>query len=381
MANQRGNFCVSTRIHYGLGSLDFLSKLKIKKALIVSDPFMVKSGMIEYVTDQLEKAGIDYEIFGDVIPDPNISVIVQGVNTAQRVSPEAIIAFGGGSAIDTAKGILYFCARIQCSDGKALKPTLIVIPTTSGTGSEVTDFAVITDERVKVKIPLIDKGLMPNHAILDASLVRSLPPAVTADTGLDVLTHAIEAYVSTLASDFTDALAEKAIRLVFEYLPKAYRDGHHDEARVKMHNASALAGMAFTHTSLGLNHSMAHALGGRFQVPHGRANGILLPYVIDYNSKEEKAAERYAKISKLLGLNFISPIYAAKELRNMARKLQEDLDMPSCFKETGIAEAEFLTSIESLAFMAMKDPCTNTNPRRPTQDDIENLFKKVYYGK
>ncbi len=380
MVNQRGNFCVSTRIHYGLGSLEFLSELDIKKALIVSDPFMVKSKMIENVTKQLEKGGIEYTIFSEVIPDPNVSVVVSGVAMAQNICPEAIIAFGGGSAIDTAKGIMYFYTCINGPGQGDLKPRLIVIPTTSGTGSEVTDFAVITDEKAKVKIPLIDKRLMPNHAILDASLVRSLPPAITADTGIDVLTHAIEAYVSTLASDFTDALAEKAIRLVFEYLPKSYQNGSDDEARVKMHNASALAGMAFTHTSLGINHSMAHALGGRFHIPHGRANGILLPYVIDYNSKEEKAAARYAKISELLGLNFISEIYAAKELINMVKKLKEDLDMPACLKETGISEVEFLASIEALAATAMKDPCTKTNPRVPTRDDIENLFKKAYYG-
>lgn len=381
MANQRGNFCVSTRIHYGLGSLDFLSRLKVKRALVVSDPFMVKTGMIDQVTAPLEKAGIDYTVFDEVIPDPDISVIVKGLNVAQNISPEAVIAFGGGSAIDTAKAIIYFCRRIRGCRGETLKPALVVIPTTSGSGSEVTDFAVVTDERAKVKIPLVDKILMPNHAILDAALVRSLPPTMTADTGLDVLTHAIEAYVSVKASDFTDALAEKAIRLVFEYLPRAYKDGNDDEARVKMHNASAMAGMAFTHTSLGINHSMAHALGGRFQLPHGRINGILMPFVIDFNSNDEKTAKRYAKISELMGLNYISPIYAARELKNMVKRLLAELNVPPGFIDAGISEVEFLSSIESLAFMAMKDPCTDTNPRTPIREDLEYLLKESFYGK
>lgn len=380
MVNWRGSFCVPTRIHYGLGSLEVLAQIGIKNALIISDPFLVKSGMIKNVTDQLDKANINYTIFSDVVPDPTVAVVVSGVAAAQKISPETIIAFGGGSAIDTAKGILYFYTYIKEEKNEESKPRLIVIPTTSGTGSEVTDFAVITDEKAKAKIPLRDKKLMPNHAILDANLVRSLPPAVTADTGIDVLTHAIEAYVSTLASDFTDALAEKAIRIVFDYLPKSYQNGSDDEARVRMHDASTLAGMAFTHTSLGINHSMAHALGGRFHIPHGRANGILLPYVIDYNSKEEKAAARYAEISRLLGLNYMSDIYAAKELRNMVIKLKENLEMPSCFKEIGIPEADFLASIEALAATAMKDTCTQTNPRVPTQEDLEKLFKKAYYG-
>lgn len=380
MVNWRGSFCVPTRIHYGLGSLEVLAQIGIKNALIVSDPFLVKSGMIKNVTDQLDKANINYTIFSDVVPDPTVAVVVSGVAAAQKISPETIIAFGGGSAIDTAKGILYFYTCINEEKNEESKPRLIVIPTTSGTGSEVTDFAVITDEKAKAKIPLRDKKLMPNHAILDANLVRSLPPAITADTGIDVLTHAIEAYVSTLASDFTDALAEKAIRIVFDYLPKSYQNGSDDEARVRMHDASTLAGMAFTHTSLGINHSMAHALGGRFHIPHGRANGILLPYVIDYNSKEEKAAARYAEISRLLGLNYMSDIYAAKELRNMVIKLKENLEMPSCFKEIGIPEADFLASIEALAATAMKDTCTQTNPRVPTQEDLEKLFKKAYYG-
>lgn len=380
MVNWRGSFCVPTRIHYGLGSLEVLTQIGIKNALIVSDPFLVKSGMIKNVTEQLDRANIKYTIFSDVVPDPTVAVVVSGVAAAQKIFPETIIAFGGGSAIDTAKGILYFYGRINEDGNKDSKLRLIVIPTTSGTGSEVTDFAVITDEKAKAKIPLRDKKLMPNHAILDANLVRSLPPTITADTGIDVLTHAVEAYVSTLASDFTDALAEKAIRIVFDYLPKSYQNGNDDEARVRMHDASTLAGMAFTHTSLGINHSMAHAIGGRFHIPHGRANGILLPYVIDYNSKEEKAAARYAEISRLLGLNYMSHIYAAKELRNMVIKLKENLEMPLCFKETGIPEADFLASIEALAATAMKDTCTQTNPRVPTQEELEKLFKKAYYG-
>lgn len=380
MGYKRGNFCVSTRIHYGIGSLEFLARLNSKNIQIIADPFMVKSGIIEQITSPIKKAKIDYTIFSDVIPDPTISVVIKGVKQALDISPDAIIALGGGSAIDTAKGILYFYTIIREKSGKNEKPTLIAIPTTSGTGSEVTDFCVITDEKARVKIPLIDKRLMPNHAILDVSLVRSVPPAITADTGLDVLTHAIEAYVSTEASDFTDALSEKAIRTVFEYLPRAFHNGGDDEARSNMHNASAMAGMAFTHTSLGINHSIAHALGGKFHVPHGRANGILLPYVIDYNSGKREVASRYAKISKLLGLNYASELYAAKELVSMIRLLLDDLAMPRGLKEMGISEREFMDNIKPLAQAAIKDPCTRTNPRIPTAEDLELILKKVYFG-
>ena len=308
----------------------------ISKIMIITDAGMVNLGyadiVVNHLNNRIDKVSI--EIFSDVEPDPSVETVFNGVKAMNRFKPDCIIALGGGSAIDAIENLCGYSMKhpeINFNDIKLKfvdirkriykfpklgnKAQLVAIPTTSGTGSEVTSFSVISDKTKNIKYPLADYELTPNVAIIDPQFVMSLPKSVTADTGLDVLTHAIEAYVSILASDYTDALAIKAIQLVFEYLPRAFKNGNNDKvAREKMHNASSIAGMAFTNAFLGINHSLAHKLGGEFHIPHGRANAILLPHVIKFNSetptklpsfpKYEKfiAHEKYAEISRSLGL-------------------------------------------------------------------------------
>lgn len=380
-------FGLKTRIYTGTGSLEKLREMKWNTAFVVTDPFMVKCGAVNKVTDELTAAGIKFEIFSDIVPDPPIETVVKGMQAMMAVNPDAVIAMGGGSAIDAAKAICSFNREInKTADSKVV---FVAIPTTSGTGSEVTSFSVITDREKNVKYPLVSEDLMPDIAILDAELVKTVPDFITADTGMDVLTHAIEAYVSTSASDFTDALAEKAIKLVFEYLPRAYANGNDEEAREKMHNASCIAGVAFTNASLGLNHGMAHILGGKFHVPHGRTNAILLPYVIEYNADLKDyssrnftlAAQRYAQIAKLLGLPASNVRLGVKSLVNAIKNLSKSFKLPSCIKETGVKEEDFKKELKSLAEAAIADRCTATNPRVPEAHEVEKLFERVYNGR
>ena len=278
------SFEIKTKIFFGEQALDRLKELPYKKILVISDPFVVKSGMIKLITAPIVEAGIEFDIFSDVVPDPPIEKISLGVKRLLEYRPEAIVAVGGGSAIDSSKAIREFAQRIDNYGHVAL----IAIPTTSGTGSEVTSFAVVSDRAAEKKIPLVSRELTPEETILDAELVRSVPPAVTADTGMDVFTHALEACVSTERNEFATALAEKAIEICGVFLLRAYLDGDDMHARQKMHVASCLAGLAFNSTSLGLNHGMAHQLGAMFHIPHGRANAMLLPHIIEFNSDINK---------------------------------------------------------------------------------------------
>ncbi|GAA0182837.1 1-propanol dehydrogenase PduQ [Clostridium sediminicola] len=382
-------FSVKTKIHFGSGALQYLSGLKCDKVLIVTDPFMMKAGFIEKVTEQLKKADINFEVFSDIVPDPPLEVIVEGIKALEKANPDIIIALGGGSAIDACKAIFYFEDMVKKKlnlkvRDKKLK--FIAIPTTSGTGSEVTAFSVVTDREKNVKYPLVDEALIPDEAILDASLVKSVPSSITVDTGMDVLTHAMEAFLSINASDCSDALSEKAIKLVFEYLPKAYKDGNDEEARERMHNASCIAGMAFTNASLGINHSMAHILGAKFHIPHGKANALLLPYIIEFNANIQNdfsrnytyAAHRYAKVAKLLGLSSTNVRVAVRNLINTIKMLNKNLGIPSRIREMGISQKEYEAEINNLSLAAYEDGCTATNPRKPTVDNLKELFRKIY---
>lgn len=373
------NFYIKTHIYFGEGSLDKLTEIKNKRIFIVTDPFMVSSGMINLITEKLQSNEVT--IFSDIVPDPPIPLVAKGIEAMEKANPEVIIALGGGSAIDAAKAMKDFAKQIiHINDVE-----FIAIPTTSGTGSEVTSFAVITDNEKGTKYPLVSDALLPDVAILDPDLIKSVPGKITADTGMDVITHALEAYVSTNANDFTDALAEKALVLAFKYLIPAYKDGKNMEAREKMHNASCLAGIAFNSASLGLNHGIAHVIGGKFHIPHGRTNSILLPYVIDFNAdingydtnEFSKAAKKYAYIAKLIGLSASNARMGVRSLINEIKKMQKEMDMPTNLKECGIAVEEVNKLKEDIAKLALEDACTSTNPKVPTTLDVVEILNKI----
>lgn len=408
-------FKVPQKIYFEFGSIQYLEKMPdISRAVIVTDPSMVKFGYVDKVLYHLRKRSqyVHCEIFSDVEPDPSIDTVMRGVEVLNNFKPDVIIALGGGSSMDCAKGMWLFYEQpevdFQAMSQKFLDirkrvykipdlgrlTKMVCIPTTSGTGSEVTNFAVITDKEKNIKYPLADYALTPDVAIIDPDFVMTVPKGITADTGLDVLTHAIEAYVSILASDYTDALAEKAIELVFEYLPRAYNDGSDAEAREKMHNASCIAGMAFANAFLGINHSLAHKLGGEFHISHGRSNAILLPWVIEYNGEKTPtkfvswpkysyymAPEKFQRISKMLNLPAETPEQGVKSLVKAVRDLMKQVNIPSTIKECGIEEKAFMNRIDYLSEKAFEDQCTTANPRLPLVSELRELYRKAYYGK
>ena len=373
------SFSVRTKIMEG-GGLETLAP-KLHKVFIVTDGFMASSGKVSYITEKLDRAGAEYRVFDQVKADPDIGTVTKGVDMIQEFHPDAVIAFGGGSPIDAAKAIVFFAAK-TCDMRECM---FIAVPTTSGTGSEVSKFAVITDPEKEVKYPLVEDSLLPDVAILDAELTVSVPPSVTADTGIDVFTHAVEALVSTAATDFSDAAAEKAIKLVRRHLMTAYHQPGDMAARQGMHNASCLAGVAFSNSGLGLNHGMAHALGARFHIPQGRANGILLPYVMSFNAGCSESltpvAKRYAKIARLLGLEATSVRQSALNLIRTARRYVEQLNIPSSIQAAGVDKAEFEAEAEAMAEAALADRCTATNPRPCSKEEILQVFHKAYIGR
>lgn len=406
---------IPEKIYFQPDSIQYLSKMpNISRAFIITDQSMVELGYIERVLYYLrEREGRNYvhsEIFAEVQPDPTVQTVNEGVETINSFKPDVIIALGGGSVIDAAKAIWLFYEhpdtdfedlRMKFMDIRKRvfkypplgnKAKLVAIPTTSGTGSEVTSFTVITDPKKETKYPLADYELTPDVAIIDPEFVQSLPADVTADTGMDVLTHAIEAYVSVMASDYTDGLAMKAIQLVFEYLPRAYKNGEDQTAREKMHNASCIAGMAFTNAFLGINHSLAHKLGGEFHIPHGRANAILLPHVIRYNASRPTkfnsfpkyehyiADEKYARIVKYLGFPCSNKEDSINCLIDKIIELIGKLDMPLSLKEFGIPEKSFMAVLDKLADKAFEDQCTTANPRMPLVSELKELYIKAYNG-
>ncbi len=407
-------FKVPEKIYFEAGSIQYLEKMPdISRAFIVTDESMVKLGYVDKILYHLRKRQqyVHSEIFSEVEPDPSFDTIKRGVAAIEQFKPDVIIAIGGGSAIDAAKGMWLFYENPDADvEGLKLKfmdirkrtykfpklgskAKMVAIPTTSGTGSEVTSFAVITDKKQNKKYPLADYELTPDVAIIDPDLVMTLPKKITADTGMDVLTHAIEAYVSNMASDYTDGLAEKAVELVFNNLVNAYNNGSDKVAREKMHNASCIAGMAFTNAFLGLNHSIAHKIGGEFHVPHGRANAILLPYVIKYNATKPTkfvsfpkyeyfiADEKYATIARKNGMKASTTEEGVESLINAIKELMVKLEMPKSFKEAGVDEKEFLAKVDALADKAFEDQCTNANPRVPLVTEIKQILLDAYYGK
>ncbi len=408
-------FRVPPKVYFKYGCLpvalrDLVGK---KRAFIITDKPLYDMGMLKEVTQVLEEINLEHQIFYDVQPDPNLSTIEMGLARVNSFQPDVIIAFGGGSPMDAAKVIWlmyehpevefegiamrFMDIRKRVYDLPALgnKAQMVAIPTTSGTGSEVTPFAVVTDDRTGIKYPLADYALTPNMAIVDPELVLNMPKSLTAFGGIDALTHALEAYVSVLATEFTNGLALEAIGLLMKYLPRAYQLGAKDpEAREKVHYAATIAGMAFANAFLGVCHSMAHKLGSTFHVPHGLANALMISHVIRYNSTDAPfkqaifpqyeyphAKEKYAEIAEYLHLGGTTPDEQVEKLIEAIDNLKVELDIPLTIKEALPGEErEFYEQIEALAEQAFDDQCTGSNPRYPLIRDLKELYTLAYRG-
>lgn len=372
-------FKLKTKIIANQGSLKELEKLKGKKAFIISDKVMAELGYLSQVIDCLRKAQIGTESFTGVYPDPDTKVIANGLKAFKKADPDILIAIGGGSAIDAAKGILYSASQFIDSEKK--RPYFVAIPSTSGTGSEVTDFSVITAEGDK--ICLVDEYIAPDLAILDSTCIKNVPNKVVIDTGIDVLVHATEAYVSSNATDFTDAMAEKTIQLLFEHLPLLHQDIQNSYSRDRVHNASCMAGIAFTNAGLGITHSLSHAVGARFHIAHGRCNALLLEAVIEYNaallgSADSRAAEKYAKLAKILGLPARTVREGVVSYIDAIKKLKRELGIETRFRELLADQQEYEASLDHMTKAAMIDRCTPSNPRVPSVKDLREIYEKVY---
>lgn len=369
-------FKISTEVCFGKDSLSALETIKAENAVIFTDAFLKKSGTADKIAGYMKNC-THISIYSDIKPDPPVELIANALDFLLKANADVVVALGGGSSIDAAKSTVLI-ARKQT--GKELP--LIAVPTTSGTGSEVTSFAVITDKEAGVKYPLVSDDLLPVKAILAGELVASVPPQITADTGFDVLTHALEAYISLQANDFSDALAEKSLEIAFEYLPEAYKHGDNELAREKMHSASCLAGMSFNAVSLGVNHGIAHSLGAHFHIPHGRANGMLLPYVMWYNAGldgkvDERTAAKLAKIAKLVGLPAFNSKAGAQNLVNKLKQMQRELGIPLTLKDAGVDKQSYESVKAHIIKSALNDACTATNPRKLEAHDIDVILSNI----
>ncbi|WP_434750432.1 bifunctional acetaldehyde-CoA/alcohol dehydrogenase [Paenibacillus amylolyticus] len=407
-------FKVPNKVYFEKGATQYLAKMPdITRVAIITDAVMVKLGYVEKVEHYLRQrqTPVAIEVFSEVEPDPSTTTVDRGKAMMERFQPDCIIALGGGSPMDAAKAMWLFYEypdtdfnnlkqkfmdirkRIYKYPKLGVKAKFVAIPTTSGTGSEVTSFAVITDkEHGNTKYPLADYELTPDVAIVDPEFVYSLPKTAVADTGMDVLTHAIEAYVSVMANDYTDGLAIKAIQLVFQYLEQSSLQGD-KLAREKMHNASTIAGMAFANAFLGINHSLAHKWGGQYHTAHGRTNAILLPHVIRYNAKKPTkfasfpkyshfvADERYAEIARILGLPARTTEEGVNSLIKAIRDLNKKLGIEESFQEIGFDAKDFESRVDYLADRAFEDQCTTANPKLPLVTELADVYRNAFYGK
>lgn len=388
-------FTLPRDIYYGKNALDELKHVKGKKAIVVvGGGSMKRAGFLDKVANNLKEAGLEVLLFENVEPDPSITTVMKGAQAMRDFQPDWIVAIGGGSPIDAAKAMWLFYEYPDTKFEDAVVPfslpTLrtkahfIAIPSTSGTATEVTAFSVITDYDKGIKYPLADFNLTPDIAIIDPAIAETMPPKLTAHTGMDALTHAVEAYVSTVATDFTNPLAMKAIDLIIENLEKSYKGDM--QAREKMHYAQCLAGMAFSNGLLGIVHSMAHKTGAVFKnghVVHGAANAMYLPYVIQYNAKNPATAKRYANIANVWGIKYSSNEDAVQKLCDKIQGLSTALNIPLALKDYEnhmVPEDEFLAKLSDIAKNAILDACTLSNPRQPNQEEMEKLLKCVYYG-
>ena len=375
-------FLLKPRIRFGQDALSVLAEVPAQNVLLVTDQAMVKFGLASRVTQILRQRGVAFQVWDDVVADPDIATVVRGMKQMDSHYPDLVIALGGGSVIDAAKAVIFALAQTRPDDSRK-RPCFVAIPTTSGTGSEVTSFSVVKAHAEK--LVLVDPSLLPDIAILDPTLVASVPPAITADTGMDVLCHALEAYVSRAASDFSDALAEKVVQQVFRYLPTCWRDGQDLLAREKMHNASCMAGMAFTNASLGITHSLAHALGGVFRVPHGRANALLMAEVVAWNADyqglcDTDAARKYARLAHLLDLPAHTTREGVASLLVAIVTLKDEMQMPGGIIDTGVDAADFDRRLPEMVGQALRDGCTPTNPRTPDAQLLTELYRQAWSG-
>lgn len=383
-------FTLPRDLYYGKGSLETLKTLKGKKAIVViGGGSMKRFGFLDKTVDYLQEAGMEVQLFENVEPDPSVDTVMRGAAAMRKFEPDWIISIGGGSPIDAAKAMWAFYEYPETTfedltipfnfPTLRTKAKFAAIPSTSGTATEVTAFSVITDYDKGIKYPLADYNITPDIAILDSSIAETMPKTLTAHTGMDALTHAIEAYVSTLHSPFTDPYALTAIKMVFENLESSY-NGNAD-AREQMHYAQCMAGMAFSNALLGIVHSMAHKTGAAFStghIPHGCANAIYLPYVIQYN--QPNAQTRYAEIARFVGLNASTDAKLTQILIDKINGMNKLLGIPATLQEFGINEAEFAQKITEIAANAVGDACTGSNPRSITPVQMQQLFKCIYYG-
>ncbi len=394
-------FTLPRDLYHGKGSLEELKNLTGKKAIIVvGGGSMKRFGFLQKAEDYLKAAGMEVKLFEGVEPDPSVETVMKGAEVMREFQPDWIVAMGGGSPIDAAKAMWVFYEYPETTFEEIITPfsfpTLrtkahfCAIPSTSGTATEVTAFSVITDYHKGIKYPLADFNITPDVAIVDPDLAETMPAKLTAHTGMDAMTHAIEAYVSTLHCDYTDPLALHAIEMIHNDLKKSY-DGDM-EARDRMHNAQCLAGMAFSNALLGIVHSMAHKTGAAYtggHIIHGAANAMYLPKVIQFNAKNPEAAERYAQIARFIGLEGVCTNCLVKALVKELREMNKALNIPLAIKNYGqggviadesiIDEKEFLEKLPEVAKNAIGDACTGSNPRIPTQEEMEKLLKACYY--
>ena len=385
-------FTLPRDIYHGKGCLEELKNLKGKKAfLVVGGGSMKRQGFLDKAVHYLKDGGMEVEVFEGVEPDPSVETVMRGAEAMRKFEPDWIVSMGGGSPIDAAKAMWAFYEYPETTFEDLITPfsfpelrqkaKFAAIPSTSGTATEVTAFSVITNYQTGVKYPLADFNITPDVAIVDPDLVMGLPVKQVAYTGMDALTHALEAYVSTLNGPFTDPLALQAIEMVLEYLPASYNGNTH--AREEMHYAQCLAGMAFSNALLGIVHSMAHKTGAAFStghIPHGCANAIYLPYVIRYNAKDTVAADRYAEIARRMGLEGRSRQALINSLCAKINEFNEKLNIPKTLKEFGINEDEFKEKVDRIAELAVGDACTGSNPREIDPANMAKLLTCTYYG-
>lgn len=383
-----------------------------KKVFIVTDTFLFENGYTKCITDKLDEMGIAHTTFSNVAPDPTLACAIEGTKAMNEFKPDAIIAVGGGSAMDAGKimWVMYEHPEVDFMDmamrfmdirkrvytfpKMGEKAYFIAVPTSAGTGSEVTPFAVITDEKTGTKYPLADYELMPKMAIVDSNMMMNAPKGLTSASGIDAVTHALEAYASMMATEYTDGLAKESLKNIFEYLPRAYENGANDpEAREKMANAATMAGMAFANAFLGVCHSMAHKLGAFHHLPHGVANALMINHVLRFNASEvptkmgtfpqydhPHTLRRYAEVAESLGLKGKDDQESLDNLINAIEELKEKIGIKKTIKDYGVDEKDFLDRLDEMTEQAFDDQCTGANPRLPLMSEIKDMYLKAYYG-